>query len=140
MRRRDDAGGVVLEFVLVLPAVLAVIGLVIGAGYLGLCRVLVDHSARAGLRAAVVPDSADLRQYPDQIDITEVVDDASPLFTPTAVTVTGTSVRNAPVTVAVSYTVTNPVAVLFAPLAVFGIDDPVPDTLTMTASAQGRRE
>ena len=139
-RSRDERGGAVLEFVIVLPVALAVIGLVLGAGWLGLVRVIVDHGARSGARAAAVPVSADLRGYATADGVRAAVDDAMPLLSPTTVTVVGVAVRNAPVEVEVTYTFTNPFAILLAPVEALGIGDPVPDTLTVTGRGLGRRE
>ena len=138
-QRRNDCGATVVEFALVLPVMLAVIGLVFSAGYLGIVRVIVDHSAREGVRAATVPSSADLRSYPSLASITATVDDASPLVTPTAVSVSGIADRNHNVIVIVSYTFTNPGAVLLAPLSILGLT-PVSDTLTLTKTVESRRE
>lgn len=135
----DADGFAAVELVLVLPLLLALIGAVLFTGWLGMARSVLDRGVHAGLRAAMVPTSPDLRSYATVEAVAARVDDATPLLTPSSVTVTPAAGQpNGQVTVAATYTVTNPVAVLLAPLRVVGVS--LPATLTLSASATGRRE
>lgn len=138
-RPAREEGVAAVELALVLPILLAVIGGVLFAGWLGMTRAVLEHGVQAGLRAATVPISADQRSYPTADAVATKVDDATPLITPSTVTVTpATGVPNDNVTVAATYTVANPAAVLLAPLRIIGVD--LPASLTLSASATGRRE
>jgi Flp pilus assembly protein TadG len=139
---RDERGAATVEFALVLPIFLALIGMVAFAGWLGAIKGILEHGATEGARFAAVPASADLRTYPSSGAVADRVDAATPLITPTSTQVESSpagAARNAPVTVRLTYQVTNPVAVLLAPLRAFGWGA-VPDAITVTASAKTRRE
>ena len=141
-RPKDEAGAATVEFALLFPLALAVIGLVLFAGWLGLTRVILDHGTREGARALSIPTQSDLRTYPDDSYLAQVVDEATPLITPTAVSSRGTAPpsRNAPLELTVTYEVANPVAVLLAPLELLGFGNPAPPTLTLTSTAKARHE
>ena len=138
----NEKGAATVEFILVFPLVLALIALVLFAGWLGLTVVILEHGAREGARALALPSNASLQTYPDDAYLTEVVDAATPLITPTAVTSDQDSPRsgNSPLRVTVTYQVANPVAVLLSPLELLGFDNPAPDTLTISSTAKGRHE
>lgn len=141
--KNTERGAATVEFVLIFPLALALIALVLFAGWLGLTRVILDHGARQGARALSIPTETDLRAYPDDAYITAIVDAATPLISPTSVTSGPASVvpsRNAELEVTVTYQVTNPVAVLLAPIALLGVDNPAPATLTLTSTGKARRE
>ncbi|MGH2723198.1 MAG: TadE/TadG family type IV pilus assembly protein [Actinomycetota bacterium] len=145
MRGRADGerGAATVEFVLVLPVLLALVGTVMFGGWLATVRTILEHGATEGARYASVPTTPDLRTYPAEGAVAARVDEVTPLISPTSVQVTSSfagAARNAPVTVRATYSVPNPVAVLLAPLEALGWSDPVPDTITVSASAQGRRE
>lgn len=145
MRPRPDPelGAATVEFVFVLPLFLAITGALIFGGWLGTVRAILEHGASEGTRYAAVPVTADLRTYPDAGAVRTRVDEATPLITPTTVEVLSSpagAARNAPVTVRVTYAVPNPAAVLMAPLEALGWADPVSPTITVAASAKGRRE
>ena len=140
--RRDERGAAVVEFVLIFPFALALIALVLFAGWLGLTRVILDHGARETARSMSIPTQNDLRTYPDDAYLAQVADAATPLITPTAVTSNSgaTPSRNAPLEVTVTYQVTNPVSMLFAPFELLGFDNSIPDALTLTSTGKARRE
>lgn len=140
---RPERGAATVEFVLIFPIALGLFALVLFAGWLGLTRVILDHGAREGARGASIPTAGDLRTYPDDAQLVDIVDAATPLITPTAVVsepAGGTAARNAALQVTVTYEVANPIAVLLGPLALVGIHDPVPDAFVLTATSKGRRE
>jgi Flp pilus assembly protein TadG len=140
---RSERAAATLEFALILPIFLAVIGTVIFAGWLGTVKAILEHGASEGVRYAAIPSSADLRSYPTDPQVVAEVDAATPLLTPTGVQVESLDaglIRGAPVGVRVTYQVQNPVALLFAPLELLGWSEPVPDSLTVTAYARTRRE
>lgn len=142
-RTNRQRGAATVEFVLVLPVLLALLGTVIFGGWLAAVRTILEHGATEGARYASVPATPDLRSYPDQAAVRDRVDAATPLISPTSVQVTSSSAgaaRNAPVAVRATYSVPNPVAVLLLPLEALGWSDPVPDTVTVSATAEGRRE
>jgi Flp pilus assembly protein TadG len=139
---RDQRGATVLEFALILPVFLAVAGLVLFGAWLGVVKTVMDHGAREGARFASLPASTDLRSYPTSGEVSSRVEDATPLFSPTNVTVTagtGGGSRSGPFKVSVEYNVPNPFSVLFAPLRAFGWDGPS-EQLTITSEAEMRRE
>jgi Flp pilus assembly protein TadG len=141
--RRNERGAVTVEFAVVLPLVLVLLGTVIFAGWLGLVRAILEHGASEGVRFASVPATSDLRSYPDNGAVSAHVDQSTPMITPTDVQVLSSlsgAARNAPVTVRVTYGVPNPVAGLLAPLEAFGWAEDIPETITVTATALGRRE
>lgn len=130
--RRDDAGAAALEFALVLPVLVAVVGLGVFAGWLGLVRVLVDRAAEAGLDAAVRPAAGDHTAWPSDEQVEAAVRAAMPLVEASAVTVgdeTGAPVRNATVAVTVVYEAANPLAPIGGPARI-----------RLSATATGRRE
>ncbi len=138
----DQRGAAVIEFVLVLPAFLAVVGLILFGAWLGVVKTILDHGAREGARYAAIPSSADLRSYPSDAQVTAAVEQSTPLLSPSGVTVTsgtGGAARSAPFKVQVEYSVPNPVYVLFAPLRAFGWGD-VSSTITVISEAEMRRE
>ena len=142
-RAETERGAATVEFVLVFPLALAVIALVLFAGWLGMTRVILDHGARQGAHALSMPVQSDLRTYPDDAYLASIVDAATPLISPTSVTSGPASVvpsRNAELEVTVTYQVANPVAVLLAPIALLGVDNPAPATLTLTSTGKARRE
>lgn len=145
MRRRstaDEKGAAVVEFVLLLPVALALIAAVLFAGWLGMTRVILDHGAREGARALSIPTGSNLRTYPDNAQLTQTVDAATPLISPTAVSSVSapSPSRNAPLEVTVTYEVANPVAALLRPFELLGFDNTAPDTLTLTSTAKARHE
>lgn len=136
-----ERGAATVEFVLLFPLTLALIAMVLFAGWLGLSVVILEHGAREGARALSVPTQANLRTYPDDTYLAGIVDAATPLITPTAVTsLTGARSRNAPFTVTVTYQVANPVAVLLSPFELLGFENSAPDSLTITSTSKGRFE
>ena len=136
-----DCGAATVEFILVFPFALALIAMVLFAGWLGLTVVILEHGAREGARALSLPAQGDLRTYPDDAYLTGRVDAATALITPTAVTsVAGTRTRNAPLELRVTYQVVNPVAVLLAPFELLGFENSAPDSLTITSTSKGRFE
>lgn len=136
MIRRQD-GAATVEFFLVMPAFLALIGLVIAAGWLGAAWAIVDHGAREGARQAALWEGAD---WPDQTAVAQVVEDSTPLVSPTDVRVVGDPEKNAPVRVEVDYVVQNPTRVLFVPLEFMFGTNPVPESFTLSSSEEVRRE
>ena len=140
-RASEEHGAATVEFVLVFPLALALIALVLFAGWLGLTQVVLEHGAREGARAVSIPLASNLRTYPDDAQLAELVDQATPLISPTSVTSSGSNAaRNAPVEVTVTYQVANPVAALLSPLTLLGFENPVPPTFTLTATSKARRE
>jgi Flp pilus assembly protein TadG len=142
IRLREQRGAAVLEFALVLPIFLAVIGLLLFGGWLGVIKTVLDHGAREGARYAAIPASSDLRTYPTLQEVTAEVERSTPLLSPSQVTVAsgaGGASRAAPLKVTVTYEVANPFFVLFAPLRLIGVDG-VSSTLTITSEAEVRRE
>jgi Flp pilus assembly protein TadG len=140
--RSREHGAATVEFVLLLPIFLALIGTVIFAGWVGAVKAIIEHGASEGVRYAAVPASTDLRTYPNSAAVSAWVEDVTPLISPTSTQVlSGASgaARNAPVTVQVTYDFPNPAAALLSPLEVFGVDGPS-DTFTLTATARARRE
>lgn len=137
-RTDGERGSATVEFALVFPAFLGVLALVIGAGWLGVVQASLDRGAREGARYAAIGDGW---TYPDPTDVAAAVDRATPLVDPSQVTVTASGDdRQARVRVEVTRDVANPVAWLFAPLELVGVDSPVSATITMTADADARRE
>lgn len=136
-----ERGAATVEFILVFPLALALIAMVLFAGWLGLTIVILDHGAREGARALSLPAQADVRSYPDDASVAGSVDAATPLITPTAVTsVAGVRTRNAPFELKVTYQVVNPVAVLLSPFELLGFENSAPDILTITSTSKGRFE
>lgn len=135
--RHAERGAATVEFFLVMPAVLGLIGLVIGAGWLGAAWAIVDHGAREGAREAALWEG---RGWPDRDAVTQAVEAATPLVSPTSVDVVGDEAKNAPVRVNVSYEVQNPVRVLFVPLEFMVGTNPVPQSFTVSSSEEVRRE
>lgn len=134
-RMRCERGAAAAETALLLPVLLALVGAVAFAGWLGTVRTIIDHGARAGARFAAVPGGEDLRIYPDEAAVFGAVDDATPMITPSSVRlVSSSSARNAPVSVEVTYEVANPVGALLAPI---GVDA---STITVVSRAEVRRE
>lgn len=158
-RLREGGGGATVEFALVFPIFIAIIATVMFVGWLGAVKGILDHGVREAARYVSVPCSADLRAYPDDprtvkeaagtaddpcpgsTEVAEVVEKATPLLSvaPADVTVTGGGSPNAPVTVTVSHSVPNPLAVLLAPLELFSVTD-VPGSITLESSTEVRRE
>ena len=140
--REDEKGAAVVEFVLIFPFALALIALVLFAGWLGLTKVILDHGARETARAMSIPTQTDLRAYPDDAYLAQVADAATPLITPTAVASNTAAMpsRNAPQQVTVTYAVANPVSVLLAPFELLGFENSAPQTLTLTSTGKARRE
>lgn len=138
----NERGAVVVEFVLVFPFALALIALVLFAGWLGLTRVILDHGARETARSMSIPTQSDLRAYPDDAYLAQIADAATPLITPTAVASNPAAMpsRNAPLEVTVTYEVTNPVSILLAPFELLGFENSAPKTLTLTSTGKARRE
>jgi Flp pilus assembly protein TadG len=141
-RENNQRGAASVEFVLVFPLALALIALVLFAGWLGMTRVILDHGARETARSMSIPTQADLRTYPDDTYLAEVADAATPLITPTAVVSAsgGAPTRNSPGAVTVTYEVTNPVAILLAPFELLGFENAAPRTITLTSTGKARRE
>lgn len=140
---RNEHGAAAVELVLLLPAFLALVGLVLMAGWLGLIRVVLDHGAREGLRVASIPVGDDLRSWPTPAEVGAAVEAATPLISPTSVTSSGAGPNptgNEPLEVTVVYEVSNPVAVLLAPLAAIGLDQIVNPDIRIVSRAGGRRE
>jgi Flp pilus assembly protein TadG len=141
-RTLGERGASVVETALVLPIFLAVAGLLLFAGWLGTVQSIVAHGAREGARYSSIPSSTDLRSYPSDGAVAAAVEEATPLLSPTRVTVTsgtGGASRFAPVTVRVEYSTPNPFRFLLAPLRAFGWGD-VSETLTISSQAKERRE
>ena len=139
----SEKGAATVEFILVFPFALALIALVLFAGWLAMNVVILEHGTREGARALSLPTQGNLRTYPDDAYLSSVVDAATPLITPTAVTSDAGGAarfRNAPFQVTVTYEVTNPVGVLLGPLELLGFDNPAPGTLTITSTSKGRFE
>lgn len=158
---RSQRGAATVELVLVFPIFLAIVATILFAGWVGAVKGVLDHGVREGARYASIPCSEDLRAYPDDPrttadsetgaqpasetdpcpgspEVEEVVDRKTPMLTPTDVNVSGGG-RNAPVTVTATYEVPNPFAWMLTPLELFGVDGPS-STLTLTSTAEGRRE
>ncbi|MGH2740430.1 MAG: TadE/TadG family type IV pilus assembly protein [Actinomycetota bacterium] len=134
-------GVATVELAFALPILLAAVGTLLFASWLGTVKTILDHGARAGARFVSIPSSPDLRSYPDQASVTEAVDEATPLLTPTTVSVEPESASpNGPVRVLVTYEVANPLALLLAPLRALGFAGDVPDALTLRSEAEVRRE
>ena len=140
--RSEQRGAAVIEFALVLPLFLAVVGLVLFGGWLGVVKTILDRGAQEGARYASIPSSANLRGYPSDAEVFQAVETSTPLLTPSTVTVTSPSgaTRGAPFKVVVTYLVDNPMYVLAAPLRAFGWGDGVPQSLTITSESEVRRE
>ena len=141
--RSDQSGAAVVEFALVLPLFLAVAGLVLFGGWLGVVKTILDRGAHEGARYASIPSAANLRAYPSLAEVTAAVEQSTPLVSPTAVQVisgAGGATRAAPMKVVVTYEVDNPVYALFAPLRLFGVGEDIDPTLTITSEAEVRRE
>jgi len=140
--RSEQRGAAVVEFALVLPLFLAVVGLIVFGGWLGVVKTILDRGAHEGARYASIPSAANLRAYPTDAEVFQAVETSTPLLSPSTVTVTpGTGAgRGAPFKVVVTYEVDNPVFALFAPLRAFGWGGDVPRTLTITSEAEVRRE
>ncbi len=140
--RSEQRGAAVVEFALVLPIFLAVVGLVLFGGWVGVAKTILDRGAQEGARYASIPSSANLRAYPTNAEVFQAVDTSTPLLTPSTVTITSPSgsTRGAPFKVVVTYEVANPVYALFAPLRAFGWGEEIPSTLTISSEAEVRRE
>lgn len=140
-RARAERGAATVELVFVLPIFLAVCAVLLAGAWIGVVRTILDHGAREGARRAAIASTADGRSYPGETMVAEAVDAATPLISPTSVhVVSGGEARNAPVRVEVSYDARNPAWALFAPLDVLGLPNPVPQTVSVTATAEARRE
>lgn len=137
---RSERGVATIELVFALPILLAAVGTLLFASWLGTMKTILDHGAREGARFASIPVSSDLRSYPDLAAVSQAIDEATPLLTPTTVAVENGGGRNAPLRVLVTYEVTNPVAVLLAPLRAFGFAGSIPETLTLRSEAEVRTE
>lgn len=142
-RMQSERGAAAVELALVLPVVIGLAGLALFAGWLGWAKVSLDHGVREGLRFATLPQSGDLRSWPEAADVAQAVEAGTPLISPTAVTSADSGAGragNQMVEVIGVYKVSNPVAVLLAPLAVIGLDDIVPHEIELVSRAKGRRE
>lgn len=141
MMHASERGAATVEAAFALPMFLALVASVAFAGWLGLMQTVLSHGAREGARIAAIPSSDDLRVYPDQQAVTDAVEDATPLLSPTEVRlIDEPGARNARLRVEVTYEVANPVAVLLAPLRALGVAGGVPQSITLTANAEVRRE
>jgi len=122
---RSERGTAAVEFALVLPLVLVVALALVQTGLLVRDRLLVESAARAGARAAAVPD--------DPSAIRSAALAAAPSLDEDAVdlAVTRAGVRGEPVTVSVRY-----LASVRVPLVdwLFG------DSVSMTTSTTARQE
>jgi len=143
LRRHPERGASAVEFALVLPIFLAVVGTLAFGAWVGTARAIIEHGASEGVRYASIPSSADLRTYPSDPEVVAKVEEATPLLTPTSVQVLSMDagiIRGAPVAVRVTYEVPNPAAPLLSALEAIGVMDPSPDAITLTAYARVRRE
>lgn len=102
--RRDD-GATAVEFALVLPFLLLLLGFILLGGFYALFSSLIGDAARQGARAASIRKGNTLSSaYPALADVEVAVKDALPSFVPSSdleVSVEGTAAEGARVVVTV---------------------------------------
>lgn len=135
----SERGTTALEFALVLPMLIGIVGLVITAGMGATTSASLARGAEAAARAVAVPADFAAGTYASDADIVAAADEATPLVDLEAehVTVDWHSARRgegARFTVELAYPWDTPAAVL---LTVWDTDV---DAITLTATATGVRE
>jgi Flp pilus assembly protein TadG len=77
--RQQDAGAVAVEFALVFPVFLAIVGFMLAVGLRAIYVALAEHEVREAAReASIRTTSSPVSPYPDQVDRTALCADAAP--------------------------------------------------------------
>jgi Flp pilus assembly protein TadG len=142
----DDRGAEALEFALVFPVVIFLILAILYGLFAVAAQASLSHAASRTVRYASIPTDPVYGVYRTPDEVNAYFRDQAPLFAKSTCTtnVTGDTVTNAPVVVAVSCNFPNPAGRALNGLkdVFFGTtgDGTYSDDLTMTARAEGRRE